>query len=48
MPHQVLGDALRQITVQGVPDFPLTVDIAVLAGWFIVCSLLAIRFFRWE
>jgi ABC-2 type transport system permease protein len=48
LPLTYLGDALRQITVQGAPDFPLTVDIAVLAGWFIVCSLLAIRFFRWE
>jgi ABC-2 type transport system permease protein len=48
MPLTYLGDALRQITVQGAPDFPLTTDIAVLAGWFIVCSLLAIRFFRWE
>ncbi len=48
MPLTYLGDALRQIIVQGAPDFPLTVDIAVLAGWFIVCSLIAIRFFRWE
>jgi ABC-2 type transport system permease protein len=48
LPLTYLGDALRQITVQGAPSFPLTVDVAVLAGWFIVCSLLAIRFFRWD
>ena len=48
LPLTYLGDALRQITVSGVPDFPLAVDIAVLAGWFIVCSLLSIRFFKWE
>jgi ABC-2 type transport system permease protein len=48
MPLTYLGDALRQITVQGAPDFPLTLDLAVLAGWFIVCALLSVRFFRWE
>lgn len=48
MPLTYLGDALRQITVQGVPDFPMAVDIAVLGGWFIVCSLLSIRLFKWE
>lgn len=48
MPLTYLGDALRQITVQGVPNFPMAVDIAVLAGWFLVCSLLSIRLFKWE
>ncbi len=48
MPLTYLGDALRQITVQGVPDFPMGVDLAVLAGWFLVCSLLSVRFFKWE
>jgi ABC-2 type transport system permease protein len=48
LPLTYLGDALRQITFEGAPDFPLVLDIAVLTGWFIVCSLLAIRFFRWQ
>lgn len=48
LPLTYLGDALRQITVQGVPTFPLAVDLAVLAGWFVVCSLLSIRLFKWE
>jgi ABC-2 type transport system permease protein len=48
MPLTYLGDALRQIAVQGVPTFPLAVDVAVLAGWFIVCAALSVRFFKWE
>ena len=48
MPLTYLGDALRQIAVQGVPNFPIWTDIAVLAGWFIVCAALSIRLFKWE
>jgi ABC-2 type transport system permease protein len=48
LPLTYLADALRQITVQGVPDFPLSLDVAVLAGWFLVCALLSVRLFKWE
>lgn len=48
LPLTYLGDALRQITVQGAPDFPLALDIGVLAAWAIVCGLLSARLFKWE
>src|SRR5262245_38587170 len=48
LPLTYLGDALRQVTVQGAPEFPLWVDVAVLGGWFMVCALLSVRFFKWE
>jgi ABC-2 type transport system permease protein len=48
LPLTYLGDALRQVMVQGTPAYPLYVDIAVLAGWLVVCMVLAVRFFRWE
>ena len=48
LPLTYLGDAFRQVSVGGVPQFPLMVDVLVLAGWALVCSLLAARFFKWE
>jgi ABC-2 type transport system permease protein len=48
LPLTYLGDAFRQVAVGTVPQFPLTVDVLVLAGWALVCSLLAARFFKWE
>jgi ABC-2 type transport system permease protein len=48
LPLTYLGDAFRQVAVGSVPQFPLLVDVAVLAGWTVVCSLLAARFFKWE
>ena len=48
LPLTYLADAFRQITVGGTPLFPMWIDIAVLAGWGIVCMALASRFFKWE
>jgi ABC-2 type transport system permease protein len=48
MPLTYLGDALRQIMVGATPLYPLSTDAAVLAGWLVVCMVLAIRLFRWE
>lgn len=48
LPLTYLGDALRQTMMGGTPSFPMWVDLAVLAGWTLVCSLLAIRLFKWE
>lgn len=48
LPLTYLGDATRQIMIGSTPEFPLLVDIAVLAGWLVVCSLLALRLFKWE
>jgi ABC-2 type transport system permease protein len=48
MPVTYLGDALRQTMVDATPLHSMTLDIAVLVGWLVVCMILAIRFFRWE
>ncbi|HEX9036621.1 MAG TPA: ABC transporter permease [Ktedonobacterales bacterium] len=48
MPLTYLADAFRQITTGGTPAFPMWMDVAVLAGWGVVCTALASRFFRWE
>ena len=48
MPLTYLADAFRQVSVGSVPDFPIGVDVAVLAAWALVCALLASRLFKWE
>jgi|SRR5215213_1434680 ABC-2 type transport system permease protein len=48
MPLTYLGDALRQVMVDGTPFSPLWVCFAVLAGWLVVCFGIAFRFFRWQ
>lgn len=48
MPLTYLGDALRQVMVEGTPFSPLWVCVAVLAGWLVVCFGIAARFFRWQ
>ena len=48
MPLTYLGDALRQVMVGGAPFVPLGVDLAVLAGWLVVCLAISARFFRWQ
>ncbi|HKT38073.1 MAG TPA: ABC transporter permease [Ktedonobacterales bacterium] len=48
MPLTYLADAVRQVSIGSVPDFPMWIDLAVLAGWAIVCTLIATRLFKWE
>lgn len=48
LPLTYLGDALRQVMVDGTPFSPLWVCFAVLAGWLVVCFAIAARFFRWQ
>lgn len=48
IPLTYLGDAFRQVMVEATPLYPLMLDVGVLAGWFVVCMILAIRLFRWE
>ena len=48
MPLTYLGDALRQVMTGTSPDHPLIINTVVLFGWFVVASILTIRFFRWE
>jgi ABC-2 type transport system permease protein len=48
LPLTYLGDAIRQVMIGSTPEFPIIVDVAVLAAWTAVCSLLAARLFKWE
>ncbi|HXY75049.1 MAG TPA: ABC transporter permease [Dehalococcoidales bacterium] len=48
MPLSYLGDALRQVMVQGTPMHAISLDVAVIGGVLIVCMAISIRFFRWE
>ena len=48
LPLTYLGDALRQIMVDGSPLYPMTTDIAVMAGWVVVSLAITIPFFRWD
>jgi ABC-2 type transport system permease protein len=48
LPLTYLGDALRQVMVDGIPFAPLYVCVAVLGAWLVGCFLVAARFFRWQ
>jgi ABC-2 type transport system permease protein len=48
LPLTYLGDALRQVMVNGTPFVPLWVDVVVLAAWMVGSFLVSARFFRWE
>ena len=48
IPLTYLVDALRQVMVASPPQFSLATDLIVVSIWLVVCSLLALRFFRWE
>jgi len=48
MPLTYLGDAMRQVMVNGTQVAPLGVDLAVLTGWLVVCLAISARSFRWE
>jgi ABC-2 type transport system permease protein len=48
LPLTYLGDALRQVMVDGTPFAPLWVCTLVLVGWLVVCFGIAARFFRWQ
>ena len=48
MPFIYLGDSQRQIMVGTAPLHPHYLNMAVLGGWFLVCLIGAVRFFRWE
>jgi ABC-2 type transport system permease protein len=48
MPLTYLADSLRQIMVGSSAMHSHLINIGVLGGWFVVCLVLAVRFFRWE
>ena len=48
IPLTYLADSLRQIMVESQPLHSHIVNLGVLGGWFAVCLILAVRFFKWE
>ena len=48
MPLTYLGDALRQVMVQGAPVHSMLINVLVLGAVMLVCMMLSIRYFRWE
>jgi len=48
MPLTYLGDALRQVMVESSAIHSQVMNLGVLAGWLVVCLIVAVRFFRWE
>jgi ABC-2 type transport system permease protein len=48
LPLTYLGDAMRQVMVNGTQVAPLGMDLAILTGWLVVCLTIAARTFRWE
>jgi ABC-2 type transport system permease protein len=48
MPLTYLGDSLRQAMVESAAIHSHYINAAVLVGWFVVCLIVSVRFFRWE
>ena len=48
MPLTYLADSVRQIMVESSAMHSHIINLAVLGGWFVVCLVLAVRFFKWE
>jgi ABC-2 type transport system permease protein len=48
MPLTYLADSIRQIMVDSSALHPQLVNVGVLVGWFAVCLIVAVRFFKWE
>ncbi len=48
MPLTYLGDSVRQIMVQSSAIHSHLINVGVLVGWFAVCLIIAVRFFKWE
>ncbi|MCK4260118.1 MAG: ABC transporter permease [Halanaerobiales bacterium] len=48
LPLTYLGDALRQVMIGATPMFSLSTDLLVLVAWLVGCTILAIKFWKWE
>ena len=48
MPLTYLGDSFRQIMVDSSAMHSHLINAGVLGGWFVVCLIVAVRFFKWE
>lgn len=48
IPLTYLADMLRQVMTGSTPTYPMLMDLGMVTGWLVVCSVLAVKFFRWE
>jgi hypothetical protein len=48
LPLTALNDALRSVILEGAAVTAVRNELAILAGWTVVCFVLALRLFRWR
>jgi ABC-2 type transport system permease protein len=48
IPLTYLGDALRATMIDAGSYFSMARSLGIMGAWLIVCTLLALRFFKWE
>jgi ABC-2 type transport system permease protein len=48
LPSTRLSEALMEVAINGAGIGVIWQDVLVLGGWLVGCSILAVRFFRWE
>ncbi|AGP38988.1 ABC transporter permease [Sorangium cellulosum] len=48
LPLTALNDALRGVMLEAAPLAALAPELALLAGWGVVCFALALKLFRWQ
>ncbi|MBI5960807.1 MAG: ABC transporter permease [Chloroflexi bacterium] len=48
IPLTYLGDALRATMIDAGSYFSMVTNLGIMLAWLVVCTLLALRFFRWE
>lgn len=48
LPLTALNDALRAVMTEARPLSSIVAELAILAGWGLVCFLIALRIFRWR
>lgn len=48
LPSTNLNDALRMVAIEGEGIGAVWQELAILGGWLVVCSALAVKFFKWE
>ena len=48
LPSTNLNDALRMVAIDGEGIGAVWQELAILGGWLVACSALAVKFFKWE
>ncbi|NDJ75773.1 MAG: ABC transporter permease [Chloroflexi bacterium] len=48
IPLTYLGDALRATMIEAGTYYSMPRNLLILGGWLVVCSVLAVRLFKWE